>query len=42
VEAFVQFILDNAQQIAETALFVPLNDEQLEESRSTFEEAAGA
>jgi phosphate transport system substrate-binding protein len=42
VKAFVQFILDNAQQIAETALFVPLSDEQLEESRSTFEEAAGA
>jgi len=42
MKAFVQFVLDNAQQIAETALFVPLNDEQLEESRSTFEEAAGA
>jgi phosphate transport system substrate-binding protein len=41
VTAFVQFVLDNAQQIAETALFVPLNDEQLEESRSRFEEAAG-
>jgi phosphate transport system substrate-binding protein len=42
VKAFVQFLLDNAQAIAETALFVPLNDEQLEESKSTLEEAAGA
>jgi phosphate transport system substrate-binding protein len=42
VEAFVQFILDNAQSIAETALFVPLNDEQLEESRAAFEGATGA
>jgi phosphate transport system substrate-binding protein len=42
VEAFVQFILDNTQPIAETALFVPLSDEQLEESRTTFEGATGA
>jgi phosphate transport system substrate-binding protein len=42
VEAFVQFILDNAQPIAETALFVPLSEEQLEESRTTFEGATGA
>ena len=42
VKAFVQFLLDNAQTIAETALFVPLNDEQLEESKSTLAEAAGA
>jgi phosphate transport system substrate-binding protein len=42
VRAYVQFLLDNAQSIAETALFVPLNDEQLEETKSTFEEAAGA
>ena len=26
--AFVEFYLDNAQSIAETALFVPLTDEQ--------------
>jgi phosphate transport system substrate-binding protein len=42
VEAFVQFILDNAQSIAETALFVPLSEEQLAETRTTFEGATGA
>jgi phosphate transport system substrate-binding protein len=40
VKAFVQFILDNAQSIAETAQFVPLNDEQLAESMSRFEQAS--
>ncbi|MEX0816732.1 MAG: PstS family phosphate ABC transporter substrate-binding protein [Gaiellales bacterium] len=40
VKAFVQYMLDNAQSIAETARFVPLNDEQLAESRSRFEQAS--
>jgi phosphate transport system substrate-binding protein len=41
VKAFVQYLLDNSQTIAEEALFIPLNDEQLAESTSTFEQAAG-
>ena len=41
VKAFVQHMLDNAQSIAETAQFVPLNDEQLAESMSRFEQASG-
>ena len=40
VTAFVQYILDNAQSIAETAQFVPLNEEQLAESMSRFEQAS--
>ena len=40
VKAFVQYILDNEQTIAENALFVPLTDEQLQESQSTFDAAA--
>ena len=40
VKAFVQYMLDNAQSIAETAQFVPLNDEQLAESMSRFEQAS--
>ena len=40
VKAFVQYLLDNEQTIAENALFVPLTDEQLQESQSTFEAAA--
>ena len=39
VKAFVQYLLDNEQTIAENALFVPLTDEQLQESQSTFEAA---
>jgi phosphate transport system substrate-binding protein len=39
VEAFVQYILDNATQIAETSQFVPLTDEQVEKARADFEEA---
>jgi phosphate transport system substrate-binding protein len=41
VKAFVQYLLDNAQTVAEEALFIPLNDDQLAESTSTFEQAAG-
>jgi phosphate transport system substrate-binding protein len=40
VKGFVQYILDNAQSIAESAQFVPLNDEQLAESQSRFEQAS--
>jgi phosphate transport system substrate-binding protein len=39
VEAFVQYILDNATQIAESAQFVPLTDEQVEKAKADFEEA---
>ena len=39
VKAFVQYLLDNEQTIAENALFVPLTDEQLQESQATFEAA---
>ena len=40
VKAFVQYMLDNAQSIAETAQFVPLNEEQLAESMSRLEQAS--
>jgi phosphate transport system substrate-binding protein len=39
VEAFVQYLLDNATEIAETSRFVPLTDEQVEKARADFEEA---
>jgi phosphate transport system substrate-binding protein len=39
VKAFVQYLLDNQQTIAETALFVPLTDEQAQKSISDFEAA---
>jgi phosphate transport system substrate-binding protein len=39
VKAFVQYLLDNEQTIAENALFVPLTDEQLQKSMSDFEAA---
>jgi phosphate transport system substrate-binding protein len=39
VKAFVQYLLDNAQTIAENALFVPLTEEQAQNSKSTFEAA---
>jgi phosphate transport system substrate-binding protein len=39
VKAFVQYLIDNEQTIAENALFVPLTDEQLEQSKSDFEAA---
>jgi phosphate transport system substrate-binding protein len=34
VKAFLQFVLDNEQQIAESAQFVPLTDQQLEKAKS--------
>jgi phosphate transport system substrate-binding protein len=41
VKAFVQFMLDNSQSIAETALFVPLSAQQLAATEATFEQATG-
>jgi phosphate transport system substrate-binding protein len=42
VKAFVQYIVDNAEPIAEQALFVPLSDEQASETQAAFEQAAGS
>ncbi len=39
VEAFLQYILDNAVEIAEASQFVPLTDAQLEKARSDLEGA---
>jgi phosphate transport system substrate-binding protein len=39
VKAFVQYLLDNEEAIAQNALFVPLTDEQVEKSSSDFEAA---
>jgi phosphate transport system substrate-binding protein len=39
VEAFVQYILDNATAIAESSQFVPLTEEQVEKAKAAFEEA---
>ena len=39
VEAFVRYVLENSQSIAEAAEFVPLNDDQAQESMSAFEAA---
>jgi hypothetical protein len=39
VAAFLRFILDNEQSIAEAAQFVPLTDEQLEKAKADFEAA---
>jgi phosphate transport system substrate-binding protein len=39
VKAFVQYLLDNQETIAQTALFVPMTDEQAQKSNSTFEAA---
>jgi phosphate transport system substrate-binding protein len=40
VKAFVQYLLDSEQTIADNALFVPLTDEQLQKSKSTLEGAS--
>ena len=40
VHAFVEFMLDNAEPIAEDALYVPLTAEQLEEAKAKLDEAA--
>ena len=41
-EAFVQYMIDNAPSIAEQAQFIPLNGEQLADTKSNLEEALGA
>jgi phosphate transport system substrate-binding protein len=40
VKAFVQYLLDNEESIAESALFVPMTDEQAQKSKSDFEAAS--
>jgi phosphate transport system substrate-binding protein len=42
MQAFVQFIVDNTDSIAEQALFVPLSEEQAAETQAAFEQAAGS
>jgi phosphate transport system substrate-binding protein len=42
VNAFVHFVFDNNTEIAETAQFVPLTEEQLEEARTAAEQALGS
>jgi phosphate transport system substrate-binding protein len=39
VKAFIQYVLDNEQEIAEAAQFVPLTDEQLAKAKADFEAA---
>jgi phosphate transport system substrate-binding protein len=39
VEAFIQYFLDNEQQIAESADFVPMTEEQLATEREKFDSA---
>jgi phosphate transport system substrate-binding protein len=41
VEGFVQYLLDNADSIAEEVQFVPLTDEQKQEALDAFDEAKG-
>jgi phosphate transport system substrate-binding protein len=41
VRNFIAYMLDNNQEIAEAAQFVPLSDDQLAEEQSKLEEAAG-
>jgi phosphate transport system substrate-binding protein len=40
VQTFVAFVIENARSIAESALFVPLTDEQLEREQRQFNRAA--
>ncbi|MGO8056422.1 hypothetical protein AB9E30_39960, partial [Rhizobium leguminosarum] len=42
VDAFLRFILDNEQSIAEASQFVPLTDEQLAKAKSDLDAATGA
>jgi phosphate transport system substrate-binding protein len=39
VKAFVEYLLDNEESIAQNALFVPMTDEQAQKSKSDFEAA---
>ena len=38
VQAFIQHLLDNNQQLAETALYVPLTEEQLAEAQGSLDQ----
>jgi phosphate transport system substrate-binding protein len=42
VEAFIRYMLENEQAIAEKSQFVPLTDEQLEKANTELEAAVGA
>ncbi|MBA2569089.1 MAG: PstS family phosphate ABC transporter substrate-binding protein [Actinobacteria bacterium] len=42
VDTFLAFLLDNQEQLARRALFVPLTDDQLERSRTVLEGASNA
>ncbi len=39
VQAFIQYLLDDNQQISETALYVPLTEEQLTAAQASLDEA---
>jgi phosphate transport system substrate-binding protein len=41
VEAFVQYYLDNVNSVAETVGFIPLTDQQLQQSQSAYQQIAG-
>lgn len=42
VEAFIRFMLENEEQIADRSQFVPLTDEQLAKAKNDLEAAVGA
>ena len=42
VEAFLRFLLENEQSIADTSQFVPLTDEQLTKAKADLDTATGA
>jgi phosphate transport system substrate-binding protein len=42
VKSFLQYLLDNQQAIAESAQFVPLEDDQLQKSKDALSQAGGA
>ena len=42
VAAFMQFMVDRNQEIAETALFIPLNEDQLAETQSRLDGSVGS
>jgi hypothetical protein len=39
VEAFVEYMIENEAQIAESSQYVPLTDEQLAKARTDYEAA---
>ena len=42
VEAFLKYILDNHAELSQTALFIPLTDEQAQEQEAAFQSALTA